>query len=72
MFRPGPGDQENNDNAGGDADREALHHRTAVPRLYRSCPARACRCQALIDTCGYFPVNSLKERGHHRVAVLGA
>ena len=72
MTRPGPGDQEDNGNADGDADREALHHRPAVPRLHRARPARAGRCQALIDTCGYLLVNSLKERGHDCVAVLGA
>ena len=70
MSRMDPGDQQDNGNTGGDADREALHHRTAVPWLGRARPRRA-GCQALINTCGYLMVNSLKERGHDRIAVLG-
>jgi hypothetical protein len=71
MSRPGPSDQEDNGGAGADADRETLQQRTAVLRLRQACPGRA-GCQALINTCGDLLVNFLKERGHDRVAVLGA
>ena len=71
MSRRGPADQEENGNAGGDTHREPLQQGTAVVRLYRACPGRADR-QALLDTCGYLTVNFLEERGHDRVAVLGA
>ncbi len=37
----------------------------------RPCPGRGSR-EALFNACGYLLVNLLKERGHHRVAVLGA
>ena len=72
--RHGPHDQEDSGQAGGDADRETLEQRAAVLRLrgpHRPCPGRGSR-EALFNACGYLLVNLLKERGHHRVAVLGA
>jgi hypothetical protein len=63
MSWPGPGDQQDNGNAGADADRETLQHRTAVPRPHRACPGHGGR-QVLINTCGYLLVDSLKERGY--------
>ncbi len=71
MSRPGPPDQEDNGGAGGHADRETLQQRPAALRLHRACPGPA-GGQALINTCGDLLVNFRKERGHDRVAVLGA
>jgi len=71
MSRLGPRDQEDGGATGGDADGKPLEQRAAVLRLHRPClgPAGG---QALINTCGDLLINSLKERRHNRVAVLGA
>ncbi len=74
MSRLGPRDQEDSGHAGGDAEHETLEQRAAVLRLRRPC--RPCPWRGggkvLVNACGYLLVNLLKERGHHRVAVLGA
>jgi hypothetical protein len=65
-----PPDQKDGGAADRDADRDTFQQRAAAPRLRRRCPERA--CQARVNACGYLLVNLLKERCHHRVAVLGA
>ena len=71
MSRPGPHDEQDRGDTGGNAEGETLQQQVAARRLHRACLRRA-GSQALSNTCGYFLVNSCKERGHDRVAVLGA
>ncbi len=74
MSRAGTSDQQGSGGAGANADHETLQQRAAVLRLRRPChpcpgPGGS---KLLFNACGYLLVNLLKERGHHRVAVLGA